>query len=92
MKLKSVFSRIPKWLILLVILAAFYFIFRKSVEGFAARSCHSYYKRSTIKDYYGKYPCLPGLNYDFIVPANGYKDSSCTNGGGNPNKPIRNCM
>ena len=56
MKLKSFFSRIPRWLILLVILAAFYFIFRKSVEGFidaavpeaqSANSCvcYNYYKK-----------------------------------------------
>jgi hypothetical protein len=59
MKLKSIFSRIPKWLILLVILAAFYFIFRKSVEGFTdapvpeAQSankciCYNYYVKSGI--------------------------------------------
>jgi hypothetical protein len=44
MKLKSVFSRIPKWLILLVILAALYFIFNKSVEGFV--TCYRYYKKN----------------------------------------------
>ena len=60
MKLKSFFSRIPRWLILLVILAALYFIFRKSVEGFIDSSvpeaqsgttckCYNYYKRNGNK-------------------------------------------
>ena len=44
MKLKSFFSRIPRWLILLVILAALYFIFNKSVEGFV--TCYRYYEKN----------------------------------------------
>jgi hypothetical protein len=84
MKLKSVFSRLPKWLILLVILAAFYFIFRKSVEGFA---CYKYWKKlSGI--------CLSNPYYGSRVPSNGYSNSTCssTAGTGLGNQPVRKCM
>jgi len=53
MKLKSVFSRLPKWLILLVILAAFYFIFRKSVEGFIDATVPNQQSANTCVCYYG---------------------------------------
>jgi len=53
MKLKSVFSRIPKWLVLLVILVAFYFIFRKSVEGFIDATVPNQQSANKCVCYYG---------------------------------------
>lgn len=76
MKLKSFFSRIPRWLILLVILAAFYFIFRKrkSIDGFAP--CYKYYEKLANGI------CFTGIKYASTVPANGYSTRSCSGAGG----------
>jgi hypothetical protein len=70
MKLKSFFSRLPKWLVLLVILAAFYFIFRKSVEGFV--TCYRYYKKDS-KGY-----CGSTQTSETIPNGTTYNNSRCT--------------
>lgn len=85
MKLKSFFNRIPRWIIVLVILAALYFIFNKSVEGFEDKTCYGYYVKS------GNY-CNGTKKYGYSVPGNGYKDSKCQVLGGNSGQPSRYCM
>ena len=84
MKLKSVFSRIPKWLILLVILAAFYFIFRKSVEGFTL--CYSYYEKNKSGF------CKSGIVSSPTKPtSNFYNNSRCYGGTGFRTNYTTNC-
>lgn len=68
MKLKSFFNRIPRWLIVLVILAALYFIFNKRTEGFA---CYRYRKKNS-KGY-----CEGTASHSKNKPTDGYNDVGC---------------
>jgi hypothetical protein len=85
MKVKSFFTRIPSWIVVLVVLAIIVvYVFNNRAEGFAS-TCYSYYLKS------GK-DCISTKKYGYSVPENGYKDSKCKTSGGNSGQSARYCM